>query len=245
MKFVDIFKANISTIATVSATVQIILYIIGVVINIKIVLTCWINKKHNKSWQLHILYSLSCIIIFAFDIPYWLVTLCVPHLSNFTGEWICYLALFVNHFFISLIVMNSLMVAITKYIYVVHWDKALLYGDEKIQWTMFCISLLLAFPIALFKTAFKRHSGGAAAHSCSGSESKSIGEKQAWENFLFFWCSAENISPNEEWNHIHVVLWQIICVITHGLFGILFCNLPEAFFYHKIFKKMDRLDYKI
>ena len=100
MKFVDIFKANISTIATVSATVQIILYIIGVVINIKIVLSCWTNKKHNKSWQLHILYSISCIIIFAFDIPYWLVTLCVPHLSNFTGEWICYLALFVNHFFI-------------------------------------------------------------------------------------------------------------------------------------------------
>ena len=240
MKFIDVFKSNISVITTLCAVVQLVLYVIGLVINIKIILSCWKTKDRNKSWQLHILYSVSCIIIYAFDIPFWLVSNGVPHLSRFTGESICYLALFSNDFFMSIIIMSSLMVAITKYIFVVHWDKALAYGHEKIQWTMFTISLLVAFPIAFLRTALKRYDDGSMIHSCFGFEYDDSEKKNARDDISFFWCTSENIAPKEDWGYAYVVLLQIICVVTHALYGILFCNFPEAFFYYKIFEKMNR-----
>ena len=132
MTFIDIFKYNISTSIALNSVVQIMLYAIGVTCNIKIIVYCWKTRKNMKSWQLHILYSVSCMIIFAFDIPFCLLSICVPHLSNYTGEWICYLTLFLNKLFLPLIMVNSLMVAIAKYIFIVHWDKALGYGHEKI-----------------------------------------------------------------------------------------------------------------
>ena len=242
MKFIEVFESNISASTTLCAIAQLVLYVIGLVINIKIIFSCWKNKDHNKSWQLHILYSVSCIIIYAFNIPFWLVSKGVPHLSHFTGESICYLALFFNKFFMSIIIMSSLMVAITKYIFVVHWDKALAYGHEKIQWTMFTISLLVALPIAFLKTALKRYDDiiGSMLQSCVGFEHEDSGKKNAWDDISFFWCTSENIAPKEDWGYAYVVLLQIICVVTHALYGIIFCNIPEAFFYYKIFKKMNR-----
>ena len=242
MKVFDIFESHISTSHTLNSIVQIIFYAIGVVFNIKIIVHCWETRKKNKSWQLHILCSVSCIIIFAFDIPFWLLSICIPHLSSHTGEWICYLALFLNEFFLSLIMVNSLMVAITKYTIIVHWDKALGYGHEKIQLNMIVISLLMAFYIAIFKTVFKRYNYGGPVQACLGTEYETARVKIVWEDLL--WCSSENIALKEDWGYIHIKLLQIICVLTHGLYFIMWCNLPEAFFYYKIFKRMKRLEHK-
>ena len=240
MKLIDILKSNISASTILNVIVQIILYFIGVLINGKIIFVCWQSRNHNKSWQLHILYSLSCIILFIFNIPFWIFSMASPNLSSFMGEWICYLAIFMNGFFVVIILMNSLLVSITKYIFVVHWDKALAYGHEKIQWTMFTISLLVAFPIAFLRTALKRYDDGSMIHSCFGFEYDDSEKKNTRDDISFFWCTSENIAPKEDWGYAYVVFLQIICVGTHALYGILFCNVPEAFFYYKIFEKMNR-----
>lgn len=242
MKFIDIFKYNISTSLALNSVVQIMLYAIGVAFNIKIIVYCWKTRQNNKTWQLHILYSVSCIIIFGFDIPFWLLTICVPHLSIHTGEWICYFALFLNQFFIPLIMGNSLMVAITKYTIIVHWDKALEYGHEKIQLTTLVVPLLIAFYNAIVRTVFKRYDNEGHVHACFGTEYETASVKIDWKDINFLWCSSENVALKEDWGYIHIKLLQIICVITHGLYGIMCCNLPEAFFYYKIFKRMKRLE---
>ena len=66
--------------------------------------------------------------------------------------------------------VNSLMVAITKYTIIVHWDKALVYGHEKIQLTMLVIPQLMAFYIATVKTVFKRYNNGGPVQACFGTE---------------------------------------------------------------------------
>ena len=244
MKLIDIFKYNISTSLALGTVVQIMLYAIGVAFNIKIIVYCWRTRDNNKSWQLHILYSVSCIMFFAFAIPFWLLSICVPHLSIHTGQWVCYLALFLNQFFLPLIMGNSLMVAITKYTIIVHWDKALEYGHEKIQLTTLVVSLLIAFYNAIVKTVFKRYHNGGPVHACFGTEYDTTRVKIVWEDISFLWCSSKNVSLKKDWGYIHIVLLKIICVISHGLHDVMRCNLPEAFFYYKIFKKMKRLEYK-
>ena len=217
------------------------LYIIGVLINANIIFTCWQSRNHKKSWQLHILYSLSYIILFTFDIPFWFFTMASPNLSSFTGEWICYLAIFMTAFFSMTILMNSLMVSITKYIFVVHWDEALVYGHEKIQWASVILSVLITIPSAIVRTAMNRYysTEDGPLHTCFGKERKESIEKSGWQA-IPFWCFSENLDPNEPWSFIPVVFLQILCVLAHVVYGIMCCNLPEAFFYYQIFKTTKR-----
>ena len=232
MKLIDIFKSNISAGAILNVIVQIILYFMGVLINTKIIFTCWQSRNHNKSWQLHILYSLSCIILFIFDIPFWIFSMSSTSLSSFMGEWICYLAIFMNSFFVIIILMNSLLVSITKYIFVVHWDKALVYGHEKIQWASVILSVLITIPGAIVRTAMKRYDTDL-QQTCFGEERNESKEKSGWK-YILNWCFSENLSPNEQ------VFLQIFCVLAHVVHGIMCCNLPEAFFYYQIFKTTKR-----
>ena len=225
-----------------NAALQVVFYVIGIIINAKIVLISWRTKDNNKSWQLHILYSVSCTLLFAFDIPFWVFALEVPNLSSLIGEWICYLALFLNTLLIHIIFMNSLMVAITKYIFVVHWDKALAYGDERIQWIIFTTSLTVEFWIAVLYTALKKYSDADPVHSCFGIENTSSKIKNRFGDISFFWCTSKNIAPNGEMGHIYAVILQSLCVFTCIVQHVANSNLPEAFFYYKIYKKMKRYD---
>ena len=241
MKIIDIFKSNISADTILNVIVQIILYLIGVLINAKIIFTCWQSRNHNKSWQLHILYSLSCIILFAFNIPFWIFSMASPNLSSFMGEWICYLAIFMNAFFVVIILMNSLLVSITKYIFVVHWDKALVYGHDKIQWASVILSVLITIPSAIVRTAMNRNysTEDGPLHTCFGKERKESIEKSGWQD-IPFWCFSTDLDPNEPWSYIPVVFLQIFCVLAHVVYGTMCCNLPEAFFYYQIFKTTKR-----
>ena len=214
MKFIDISNSNISTTTTFNVVVQIILYAIGVVINIKMIIYCWKTRENNKSWQLHILHSVSSIIIFAVDIPFYLLTICIPYLSRFTGVWICYLFLFLNQFFGFIILVNSLMVAITKYTFIVHWDKALANGQKKIQWTVFAVLVLISFSIAILKTGMKQYNNGSIVQTCFGAEHETSRDETAWKGNLSFWCSSENLALTQKWGYIQIVSLQIICVIT-------------------------------
>ena len=241
MKHIDILKSNISAGTILNAVVQIILYLIGVLINAKIIFACWQSRNHSKTWQLHILYSLSCIILFTFNIPFWFFSMASPTLSSITGEWICYLAIFMSAFFSMLIMMNSLMVSITKYIFVVHWDKALVYDHEKIQWASVILSVLIAIPSAIVITAMNRYysTEDGPLHTCFGEERNESKEKSGWQD-IPFWGFSENLDPNEPWSYIPVVFLQIFCVLAHVVYGIMCCNLPEAFFYYQIFKTTNR-----
>ena len=241
MKLIDILQSNISASTILNVIVQIILYFIGVLTNAKIILTCWQSNKHNKSWQLHILYSASCIIFFTFHIPFAFFSMAAPDLSSFTGEWFCYLAIFIHVFFAGIILINSLMVSITKYIFVVHWDTALVYGHEKIQWASVILSVLITSSMAILKTALKRHDGTVELplYSCFGSESDESREGIGLKGMHLLWCFSENLEPNGQWRYIHISL-QILCTVAHVVYGIICCNLPEAFFYYQIFRKTNR-----
>ena len=240
MKFIDAFISNISIGTTLSVILQLLLYVIGVIINTKIVFCCWKTRENNKSWQLHILYSISFTIIYAFNIPFVLFTSCVPHLSVHTGEWICYLAMILNSAGLVIIRSNSFMVAITKYIFVVHWDKALAYGHEQIQWIIFTTSLSLEFSIAIFYTAVKRYADADPVHSCFGIENTSSNITNYWDDRSFFWCTSKNIAPSGGGGYMNVVILQLLCIFTSIVHTVANTNLPEAFLYYKIFKKMKR-----
>ena len=241
MTFIDIFPSNISIGTTVIVILQILLYVIGVIINTKIVFRCWKTRENNKSWQLHILYSISFTIIYAFNIPFVLFTSCVPQLSIYTGEWMCYLAMILNSAGLVIMRSNSFMVAITKYIFVVHWDKALAYGHEKIQSILLTISVALVLPGVIANYVLKMYNNAGPVHNCFGAEHDEWKIKNASDDLDFFWRISERNATKEQFKFTHVVLLQCFRGLTYGFYGVpFFSNLPEVFLYYKIFQKMIR-----
>ena len=235
MKFIEKLQSHITASALINIFLQVLLYVGGFFINAKIINGCWKTRNNSKTWQLHIIYSISCTILYALEMPFIFISNGVPHLATYTGEWICYLALFNIQFFGFIITMNSLLVAFTKYLIVVHSDKASAYGHEKIQRNIIIFALVSALLNAILSTVAKDYELFPSVTSCFGLEPIARAEK-IWKGLFF--CPREEIVTIEKFEYAFELLKQIICVSKSILVYFMMSNLPEAFLYYKIFKKI-------
>ena len=227
MEFFGDIQSNITIETLLAALFRLVFFVIGFIINIKMVFVCWKSRKNCKTWQLHICYCTSCTILFAFVIPFSIISHTIPHLSRYTGEVICYLSSFTILFNTWIIHINSLMVAIAKYIFIVHWNNALLFGHDKIQWIVLGISLLIPAYIAVISTCLKDVGVIHILSSCFGPENR------AKNDFL---CHFDE----DEFGYIAKVVLQILCLSKFIISLVISTNICEAFFYYKTFKRMKR-----
>ena len=237
MKFNDILKSNISVSTIMYIVLQILLYLVGFSINFKIVRESWKTRDNSKTWQLHIIYSVSCTILFGLEIPFLVISNAVPNLSGYTGDWLCYLALFNIQLFGTIITVNSVLVAITKYIFIVHWDKATAYGHEKIQLNVTIFALVSSLLNAVLSTVAKDDELFASVTSCFGSE-RTTEKTKVWKSLFF--CPLDDIFTNDKSEYAIKQLLQILCAAKSVLVYFMVSNLPEAVLYFKIFKNMKR-----
>ena len=216
------------------------IFVIGLPINIRIVLLCWKSRKDNQTWQLHIVYSMSCTIFFAFIIPFSLLSHTIPHLSRYTGEGICYFSSFTILFNTWIIHINSLLVAVVKYILIVHWNNALLFGHAKIQWIMFSFSFLIPLYLAVVSTWLKEFGFFDILHSCFGSENTPRGfillKTLVIANKEYF----GGYFDDDIFGYTALVVLKILAVFNIITSLLISTNICEAFFYYKTFKRMKR-----
>ena len=224
---------------TANVIVQSLAFLIGLFINFKVISVCSRNRD-TKTWQIHIAHSIIVTIFFAFDLPFVTISNALPHLSVYTGEWFCNLASLIVSYGVNFIITNSLLIAAMKYIYIVHWDKAMRFGHQNIQRIFFIITITLPGFFAVVQTITKDVDSYKAIKSCFGMpDEKKDSRNGAWQR-LFLCNLSYTETPNAEESSIFYILIQIVCV-SRSVLAYLFCtNLPEAFFYYKIFKKMRR-----
>ena len=227
MEFSSDLQSNITIETLIAALFRVVFYVIGFIINIQMVFVCWKSRKNSKTWQLHISYCISCTILFAFVIPFSIISHTIPHLSRYTGEIICYLSSFTILFNTWIIHINSLMVAIAKYIFIVHWNNALLFGHGKIQWIVFGISLLIPLYIAVISTCLKDLGVINILSSCFGPETRAKND---------YFCHFDE----DEFGYIAKIVLQILCLSKFIISLVISTNIWEAFFYYKTFKRMKR-----
>ena len=72
---------------------NLILYAIGSHIQIKVISTC--RKEKDKVCQITITNSITMMILFSFGMIFENVTSHVPVMSQYTGEWICFVEAFI------------------------------------------------------------------------------------------------------------------------------------------------------
>ena len=227
MEFFSDLQCNITIETLIAALFRLVFYVIGFIINIQMVFVCWKSRKTNKTWQLHISYCISSTVFFAYIIPFSLISHAIPNLSRYTGEGICYVSSFIILFNTWIIQINSLMVAISKYILIVHWKNALLFGHAKIQWIVCSISLLIPLYITVISTCLKDRGVINILSSCFGPENR------AKKDYL---CHFEE----DEFGYISKVVLQLLCMSKFIISLVISTNICEAFFYYKTFKRMKR-----
>ena len=237
MSFVDDLQANIYVSDFINLTIKFLAFVLGFYINTRIIYIC-VKEKDNKTRHLHMIYSISSSILYAFDIPFFVISNAVPNLSRYTGEWPCHIASFITIFSMYIIFMNSFWVASMKYFFILYWDKALKFGHAKVQQIFIIIALALPFSFTLATVFTKDFDAYKGLKSCYGIENSESPPADAAKEYFF--CKLTMVDSPNQMEYISYVFIQAICISKNILTLPITTNLTEAILYYKIFKRMKR-----
>ena len=194
--------------------IQLLLYGIGVFIQAKTIIVCFEEK--SKTWQILIVHAVVLVIIFGNDIVFLNVLNWYPNVFIFTGNWPCYIFAFVDMYGAVSIGLNTLIVAIMKYIFIVYALKAMLF-ESRIQnsFVAFHIVFPLVFAILLM-LSYELTDLDENITKCLNPSNE-----------------IQVIKPAATHSTI-LIIFQIIFSIACG------ANVLEGFFYYQTFKTMKR-----
>ena len=220
---------------------QLMLYVVGSYIQIKIISTCM--REKDKVWQITITNSISMMILFSFAMIFQTIFRHVPFVSQYTGEWICFLAAFIYLYAGCMIGLHSFAVSLVKYVFIVHQDRAFNFGEEKLKNVFFVVNLLHSLLLNLPAVIFYDFESLNSVTECLGLRDKVLehyntSDHPVIDRMLF--CKLNDGYNEDADPQLSYILKQSFCA-TRMLWYWLFCsNIPEGVLYHYIFRKMRR-----
>ena len=225
--------------------IEVILYSIGCWICIKVVLVS--RKEKLWSWQLHVMHSVTLIIHFGSAIIFHNVTQFVPCLHRYTGTWLCYVVFIVFCYGVNSIQPFTLMVAMMKYLRIVHRAKCTQFGEEKVAKIFVSITFLYPFLLAIWNVITSDYDLIAPVVSCFGQSAKEVPEKLNMTYvdtvLSYFMCGVEHeATGNGGMSHDNSLhqMKQVICVASNIMGLVIASNVFEGLCYYKIFKFVQR-----
>ena len=141
-----------------------------------------------------------------------------------------------------IIIFESLVVSILKYIFIVHHEKSRNYGEERIQKIFFWANILHWILPSIISAYLWDIEIIDSLTSCFGIDDKiqETYNSSAANLERLFMCKLHSIDGEDLGTHFTYTIAQTFCV-SKMIFTLTFgTNIPEAYFYYKIFKKMKR-----
>ena len=221
--------------------IQLILYFFGTYIQIKIISTC--KKEKDKVWQITIANSITMMIVFSFALPFQTITEHVPVMSQYTGEWICYLAAFIYLYGTAIIGLHSLVVSLTKYVFIVHQNWAWNFGEEKLKKVCFFLSIIHPLVLNTPAVIFHDFESMNSVTECLGLKEKVLAYENTSNSKIdrLFFCKLNADGYSEEADPSFSYMARQSFCATRMVWMLLLCsNIPEGVLYYYIFKKMRR-----
>ena len=220
---------------------QLILYVIGSYIQIKIISTC--RKEKDTVWQITITNSISMMIVFSFAMIFQTVTSHVPVMSQHTGEWICFVAAFIYIYGPCIIGLHSFVVSLMKFVFIVHQDTAINFGEDKLKKVFFVGNLVHALVLSIPAVIFYDFESMNSVTECLGLYEKVLERSNtsnaAIDRMFFCKLNDEGYDKNAE-PQLSYILKQSFCATRMVWVFSLCSNIPEGVLYHYIFRKMRR-----
>ena len=207
---------------------QVCIFSVGLYFQIRTILVC--IKEKNKTWQIHISHAIVMTVYWGYFIPFQAITHFVPSLGTYVGNWICYLSAFFSFFGYHSMIIQSLLIAAMKYLFIVHTWKAKSFGEDRIQNIFLMIHLIYPTILATASMLTSDFQTRTFVKSCLGSSYRSSFSNE-------FLCILNTSSEN---NPNYVPGAKFICITKTILGSIINSNIPEGCLYYAIFTKMKR-----
>ena len=229
---------GVSTIAHI--IFQVLLFCLGLLIQIKIIILCKNERDERATWQIDICHAIVQIIFFAFAITLEGFTHFIPVLSQLTGDWLCYMVTFVTFYCYYSIVAHSLMISIMKYVYIVQNQWVSKIGKTRVLkwflWANLAHPLFLTF-LTILTSDWDLFSS---LNKCFGQKEDVFSSQVISVSSIkkLFLCELKNGALQNHEKTFGYVLKQLVCATQTIVNLIINTNLIEAWFYYKIFRKI-------
>ena len=243
---IKIKMAELALVITASL-ISFLFYITGIYFHSKIIKVSLKDKE--MSWQLDVIYS--CVRVTQNTISYlfYAITYLIPNLSLYTGEWFCYAYKLLLQYNSLIFSAHSFIVAVLKYVVIVHWQKSREIGHDRIK-KLFSVIGILIYPMfiniaffALRPDVLWAYDGFKQVDLCLG-DPKNIwvegSNTTQTKLYDICWEIYESHSENDFQYFFQILLpcglcWiQIICMYA------IFFNLMDMIVYHRIFSAARR-----
>ena len=150
--------------------------------------------------------------------------------SQLIGDWICFLAWLLWGVSGRILLSNSLICALMRYLFIVHEQKVDSYGKEKVKrWFLY---LSITLPLIQFTL-----------HAMAGSPRLSFVNKCYGNDHRVFLFKTSTLIASKPFAHMvpgRTVVTEISKVVDLTWFLLMGFNVTEALLYFKIFNKLNR-----
>ena len=227
----------------------VVIYFWGVYFHVRIIQVS--KKDKDITWKLDIANSIMMLFIFFQAILMHGITYIIIDLYTFTGQWFCYVFKVISTYSNIYLGGHALVISLTKYSIIIHWQKAREWGNEKVAMLYFWINIMhpvisILIWLCIRSDFFWAYDGMAQIDRCLGDP------KDVWvENFeklaenksltkLHNLCHMIGPLPQDYIQYIIHAIRACICWLHVGFFYGSTSNILEMAVYYQIFAFMHR-----
>ena len=226
---INSYEPNLASEITV-ALIVLCLIVIGSYLCVKIIIVS--KRDKEMTWKLDITHSVMIIIIYNNAIFMHVITYMIPDLYLYTGEWFCYVEMFIGYYLNTYLSRYSALIAILKYIIIVHDEKTRHFGREKILQIFFWINLLhptieIALQLIVRPDFLWAYGGLQQINNCLGNPGNPIR--------LHTLCDFTEPLQKYSFEYMFYILKYVICWLHVVIIYVFIWNLVDVLLYCKIF----------
>ena len=189
------------------------------------------------------LQAYSNMIVTPFRLVFITLTDFMHPLNEVFGQWICSSYWVLIKICTQMMLNHSLLVAILRFIFIVHNEKVIEYGKEKFKnWFWYLSIGIPIFTLLWVSTDLRKLDNDAHLNRCNGADHKMFLIK-SWSSFGLInknFESIENFQTNDIFAKVFAVIRRV-SKLAQRLWVIFFgSNIAEGFIYYKLIQHMRR-----
>ena len=239
---VNLFHQPVQTpiIAIIFFILKVLILIVGEFLLFKV--HRLITKERGILKDVSKLFIVTQMIFWPFWVSFASSTDFIHPMNEVVGQWFCDSGYVLFYFLGNIIISHSFIVALMRYIFIVHRAKVNDYGKEKIEKIFLFLSICLPLIVAIWEGLEGAELDAMSfINKCYGKHHRVFLIETSTLNVVKRnFCWLENYETTHSFSNLVAMLRQISCTAVRSIMIIMGLNIVEGFLYIRIFVHINR-----
>ena len=181
-----------------------------------------------------------------FYVPFWLIfTTCTDFIHPINvviGQWFCTIGWFIIYFCATSLAIHSFVVAMMRYFFIFHKDRAERIGKEKVKRRFLLLNILIPLMMVLW-TGIESPETEVFSflNKCYGKDHKRfLTDLNPGDVFKRSFCMLESFDKEAPFDEVWGIIRRISCMSTKIAYMVMGFNLTEGIMYYMILSQLNR-----